>query len=416
MGRLRVEDFVRPHDVVVWGQGPGEPSHLIRALANCGNSVRPLRCFIGLPSSTPLSSSSAVGMGLVSYCGAGTNSRLHAAGVLDILPCHYSDIPRILSRGPLKADIVLLQVPPPGPDGSYGYGVACEYLPAAVGAARHVLVEVNPQLPDILGGPRLSPDAVTVMGEFPRTLPSAPARAHDETESAIVEHVLGLVPDGATLQLGLGSLPARVAAGLRGHRRLGIHSGVIGDEVVDLMLAGAVTNECKELDRGQTVAGLFVGSQRAAAFVNRNPRVKLHRTEYTHNRGVLGSLPAFTAINSAVEVDLTGQVNAESVAGRYVGAVGGAVDFVRGAHDSSGGTSIVALPATAGQRSRIVRRLSGPVSTARSDTGIVVTEHGVADLRGLSVDQRMKAMCAIASPEHSEHLESHRDTADTASP
>ena len=400
-----ISRYLAPGDMVVWGQGPAEPATLVRALVAARHRVGPLRCFVGIPSAAPLLPEHVDGLGLVSYCGAGGNRALHHAGLLDVLPCHYSTFPRVLSSGPLKADVVLLHVPAPAPDGSFGYGLSCEYLPAAVGSARRVLVEVNPCLPDITGGPRLSPADVVVVGTFPRPLADPPARRAGDTEAAVAERVLDLVPDGATVQFGLGALPSAVAARLGGHRRLGVHSGMIGDEVVDLVRSGAVTNECKSVDRGVTVTGLFTGSGRTAAEVHRNPAIQLRPTDYTHDAAVLAALPAFHAINSAIEVDLTGQVNAEGVAGRYVGAVGGAVDFFRAAAISPGGAPIVVLPAAAGARSRIVAELSGPVSTARSDAGVIVTEYGVADLRGLTTGQRREALLRIAAPEHRDQLE-----------
>ncbi|MCC7275308.1 MAG: acetyl-CoA hydrolase, partial [Alphaproteobacteria bacterium] len=195
-------------------------------------------------------------------------------------------------------------------------------------------------------------------------------------------------------------------ATLRSRRGLGVHSGMVGDSVADLMAAGVVTNEHKEVDRGMSVTGCLMGTKRLFDFAARNPGILMCSVRHTHGPDVLGRLSRFVSINSAVEVDLTGQVNAEAVGSDYVGVVGGQVDYVRAAGASPGGCSIIALPATAkGGVSRIVSALSGPVTTARSDTGVVVTEFGAADLRGKSLPERARAMIAIADPAHREGLE-----------
>ena len=195
---------------------------------------------------------------------------------------------------------------------------------------------------------------------------------------------------------------------LSGHRDLGIHSGLINDPVAELIERGVVTNARKRIDTGVTVAGLLARSARLARLADGNPRIVLRPTSYTHAPEILAQFDRFTAINSAVEVDLTGQVNAEVAGDRYVGAVGGAVDFLRGAHHASRGLPIVALPSTAsgrgGMLSRIVARLSGPVSTARADAAIIVTEHGLADLRGLGLSERIGRMIALAAPEFRDGL------------
>lgn len=238
-----------------------------------------------------------------------------------------------------------------------------------------------------------------------RPLPEIGQAAPGPVERAIAGHVSGLVEDGATLQAGLGAIPEAVLDRLTDRRDLGVHSGAIGDAVARLTAGGGVTNARKSRDRGITVAGLALGGRPVHELIHRNPAVQFRSTRYTHDVGVLSSIERFVALNSAVEVDLTGQVNAELAAGRYVGAVGGAADFLRGAARSRGGLPIVALPSLAGGRSRIVSRLSGPVSTSRADAGLIVTEHGVADLRGQPLAQRIRRMIDIAAPQFRAALE-----------
>jgi acetyl-CoA hydrolase len=222
---------------------------------------------------------------------------------------------------------------------------------------------------------------------------------------AVARRVAALVDDGATQQYGIGALPEQVLRELSGHRDLGIHSGLLSDAAMELLQAGVVTGARKTVDPGRAVVGMVAGSSKLFAFVDRNPDVLLAPTAYTHDPAVLAAQHALVAINGALSVDLSGQVNAETVGRRYVGAVGGAPAFQRGAAASRGGLPITALASTAHGASRIVARLDGPVSTQRADVGLVVTEHGVADLRGLGLTQRAERLIAVAHPDHRAGLE-----------
>ncbi len=214
------------------------------------------------------------------------------------------------------------------------------------------------------------------------------------------------IGDGATIQFGIGAVPDALMLQLRDRRRLGVHSGMLSDGFVDLVECGAITNEHKPFDRGVSVTGALMGTNRLYQLCERNPAVRLAPLSYTHDPARLALLPNLVSINSALEIDLTGQVNAEALGTNTLGGVGGQVDFVRGAALSSGGRSIMALGSiTPKGASRIVAQLSGPVTTARSDVDLVVTEHGVAELRGRSLRQRVRAMIAIADPSQRESLE-----------
>lgn len=220
--------------------------------------------------------------------------------------------------------------------------------------------------------------------------------------------VASLIPDRATVQFGVGGLPVAVCAALGGHKDLGLHSGVIPDCAVDLIEAGVVTNACKGLDAGVTVTGGLFGTGRLNAFADGNDAIQLRRATYTHSARTLANLEMLHTINSAIEIDLTGQVNSEVAGGRYVGAVGGQIDYVRGGRLSPGGRSIIAMASTTadGRHSKIVTGLGDrPVTTPRSDVDLVVTEHGVADLWGLDLRERAKALIGIAHPDFRESLE-----------
>ncbi len=400
--------LVRPGDTLWWGQATAEPLTLTRALVRRRHALAQggrLRVFVGLGASDTLQAAHADTFDFFGYAAGGPHRCLTEAGVLDILPCHYSQLPGLIRSGVLLAEVVLLQVSPPDEQGRHSLGLAQEYLPAAIERARVVIGEINPAIPWTHGGLHLqaSDFALLVDAEHPPLDQSRSAPG--PVEQAIARHVAALVEDGATLQLGVGNLPEAVLAALHGHRDLGLHSGAVGDGIAGLAEAGVLTNARKSLDTGVGIGGILMGSERLRRWAHRNPALQLRGTGYTHDPEVLAASHKLAAINSAIEVDLTGQINAEVAAGVYVGAVGGAVDFLRGAARSRGGLPIVALPATARGKSRIVAQLNGPVSTPRSDAGLIVTEHGVADLRGQTLSRRVRRLIDIAAPEHREDLE-----------
>jgi acyl-CoA hydrolase len=401
---LDLAAYIRPGELVAWGQACAEPLTLTQALADQRKELGGVRCFTGISSSPAVRPENCDHLSFASYTAAGANRALRAAGLLDILPSHYSDLPRILGDGPLRADVLFLSLPPAGPDGTFGLGLGADYVAALVGGGARVIAEVNDQVPDVGCDRRLSRGEIDVIvhtSRPPATYPAAPARP---AEAAIAAHLAGLIPDGATIQLGLGSMPSAVARHLRDHRDLGIHSGLITDAVAELIEAGVVTGARKTVDRGLAVTGFLMGTRALITRAAADRTIQLRDTRYTHDQAVLAAQHALVAINSATEVDLTGQANLETAAGRYVGAVGGAADFLRGAARSPGGLPVIALPSTAGAVSRIVATLSGPATLARADAGVIVTEHGAADLRGLTLDQRRERMLAIAHPDHIQAL------------
>ncbi len=404
-GSVDLARYIRPGDLVVWGQGCAEPLSLTEALAGQRRQLGGVRCFTGISESAAVTAENCDYLSFASYTAAGANRALAHAGLLEILPVHYSELPRILSSGPLRADVVFLSLPPAGPDGTFGLGLGADYPATLIGPARTVIAEVNDQVPDICGGRRLHRDEVDVLMHVSRPPPQCPMAVARGIEDAIAGHVAGLVPDGATIQLGIGGIPSAVASRLRGHRDLGIHSGVITDAVADLIEAGVVTGARKSVDPGIVVTGFLMGTDRLITIAAADRSIELRDTRYTHDPAVLAAQRQLVAINSATEVDLTGQVNSETAAGRYVGAVGGATDFLRGAARSGGGVPIIALPSTAGTASRIVARLSGPATQSRADAGVIVTEYGIADLRDLTLSQRRERMLAIAHPDHRAALE-----------
>lgn len=407
--RDKLAHLLRPGDTLWWGQAAAEPLTLTRALVQHRHQLAAggrLRVFVGIAASDTLQPEQADVLDFIGYAASGSHRKLAAASVLDILPNHYSHLPALIACGRIAADVVLLQVSPPDAQGRYSMGQVREYMPAAMAQARALIAEVHPDVPWTHGGPYLKAEDFALLIDSSAPLPSVGQQAPGEVEQRIAAHVAGLVEDGATLQLGVGKVPEAILSALHGHRDLGLHSGAVGDGVAALAKAGVLTNARKSMDRGIAIGGILMGSDVVRRWAHQNPQLELRETKYTHDPSVLEASHKLAAINSAIEVDLTGQINAEVAGGRYLGAVGGAVDFLRGAARSHGGLPIVALPAaTSKGTSRIVAQLSGPVSTARSDAGLVVTEYGVADLRGQTLSQRVRRMLEIAAPEHRAALE-----------
>jgi acyl-CoA hydrolase len=293
------------------------------------------------------------------------------------------------------------------PEGGFAYAVGSDYIVAAAEQARRIIVECNEAAPLVSGPHRIPEERIVAVVPTRRQVLQVPAATPGDLERRIARHAGGYIEDGATLQVGIGAVPEAIMAQLGDRRDLGVHSGMIGDSVAALTEAGVITNMRKPFDAGVTVTGMLAGTDRLYRFVDGNPGVEMRSTDRTHDVALLSRLPKLVSINSAVEVDLTGQVNAEVVGNLHIGAVGGSLDYVRGGHRSPGGHSLFVLPSTTadGRISRLVPRLDGPVSTPRSDVDVVVTEYGAAELRGRSLRERARALLAISHPAHRERLE-----------
>jgi acetyl-CoA hydrolase len=397
---------LRPGDAVLWGQAGAEPQALTEALVAQRAALGGVSVFLGINYSGIVKPEHADHLRLSAYCGAGHNRALADAGVLDIHPHPYSQLGNLIRARRLRVDVVFVQVSPPNEDGEYSLGIAAEYLLPALEVCRAVVAEVNERVPWTHTDRRFREQDFALAMQSRREPAALPYGAPGETECAIARHASAFIADGATLEFGLGALPDAILAELGDRHDLGVHSGALGDGIVDLMRKGAITNARKGIDPGRSVGGVLLGTRKLFDFAHGNAALRLASTDYTHDARVLAKLERFTAINSAVEVDLTGQVNAEVAGGSYVGAVGGALDFIRAANQSPDGVSLVVLPSSAGKKaSRIVARLSGPVATPRSEAGVIVTEHGAADLRGCTLAERARRMLAIAHPAWREPLE-----------
>jgi len=378
---VELPEVIRPGDGILWGQACAEPQTLVETLVEQRAALSGCGVFLGINYSGSVRPEHADHLRLSAYCGIGHNRSLADAGVLEILPVPYSQLGALIRDRRIRADVVMVQVSPPNARGECSLGLAADYLVPALEVCRAIVAEVNDQVPWTWSERLLKEDDFDLLVHTSRAPLQAPYRL-GELEAAIARAAAAMVPDGATVEFGIGALPDAVCSSLGGHKDLVIHSGTVGDGVVDLLRNGVAR---------QVDAAMLVGTRKLYDFARDNPAIRLRSSEYTHNPRVLGTLGRFVAINSAVEVDLTGQVNGELARGSYVGAVGGAPDFIRAANQSPGGLSIIVVPAA-----RVVERLSGPVSVPRSEAGVIVTEHGAADLRGCTLAERERRMRKIS--------------------
>ena len=325
-------------------------------------------------------------------------------------PCFFGEVPRLFKSGILPVDVLLMQVTPPDDQGFCSYGLSVDYTQAAAESAKVVIAQMNTKLPRTAGS-KIHLDDLTWIVEHDSAVVELPPPNLGDVERRIGEHIATLVPDGATLQMGIGAIPDAALLSLRDKRDLGVHSEMFSDGVVALAEAGVITNQKKTINRGKFVATFLMGTSKLYQFVHNNPDVEMYPVDYVNDPCVIGQHDNMISINSALQVDLTGQVNAEMIGKVQFSGIGGQVDFVRGASRSAGGKSIIALLSTAakGKVSRICQFDAGvAISTSRNDVHYVVTEFGVADLRGKTLQQRAAALIEIAHPDFRDELRGRR--------
>ena len=325
---------------------------------------------------------------------------------VDYLPCFLSAIPALLAREK-KPDACLISVSPPNAEGLYSLGTSVDVALTAVREAPLVIAQINRQLPFTHGAGRISAAQISYAVEVDRALPEASPERLGLIEQQIGQHVAALVEDGATLQVGIGSIPNAVLLALKNHRDLGVHTEMFADGLLPLVNAGAVNNSRKHFYPGRIVSSFVSGTRRLFDFVHQNPSVVFLGSDIVNDPAVIASNPGAVAINSAVEVDLSGQVCADSIGPKVISGFGGQLDFIRGAAASPGGKAIIALPSrTKHGKPRIVARLqSGAgVVTTRGDVDYLVTEYGAVQLRGKSMGERAQALINIAHPDDREAL------------
>jgi acetyl-CoA hydrolase len=331
-------------------------------------------------------------------------------GRADFVPIHLHAVPTLITRGMLPIDVALIHISPPDEHGFCSFGVGVDATKAAVEHAGTSIALVNQQMPRTLGDSFVHVSKLTHVVEVDEPLIELPmAEEVSEVARRIGENIASLIPDGATLQMGIGEIPDAVLIFLDDRKHLGVHTEMFSDGLVDLFEAGVVTNERKTLHRGKIVTSFVIGTRRAFDFVDNNPFMEFHPNEYVNDPFVVAQNDKMVAINSALSVDLTGQVCADSIGPRIYSGFGGQLDFVRGAARSKGGVPIIALPSTAkgDTISRITDTLlpgSGVVTT-RADVHFVVTEFGIANLYGQSLRERARQLIDIAHPDFRDELE-----------
>jgi acyl-CoA hydrolase len=404
---LNLSQYVRVGDRIVWGQACGEPTTLVEALIAQAESIGSVSAFAATSFSGILTAEAAERFDLSSMGAIGALRTIAASGRLGIVPCHVSQVGPMIEQGLIGCDVALVQVSPPDAQGNHSFGLISDFVMTAVNKARVVIAEVNDRVPFTYSDVMLPSSRIDCAVHVSRTPVEVPSAKIGETDLTIAKIVAGYIEDGAVIQVGIGAVPDAILRLLHDRRDLGVHSGMIGDGLVDLVEAGVITNARKAIDPGVSITGALIGTKRLYEFVHRNPKIGMRSSAYTHNEAVLSRLTQLVTINSAVEVDLTGQVNAEQSGEQYLGGTGGQVDYVRAGARSRGGRSIIALPATAkgGKVSRITTALSGPVTTARSDVDVIVTEFGAAELKGQTLAERARRLVGIAHPDFREQLD-----------
>lgn len=329
-------------------------------------------------------------------------------GLADFTPVFLSEIPGLFRSGRLGLDIAVVQVSPPDAHGYCSYGVEVGVTKSAAESAGLVIAEVNPNMPRTLGDSFIHVDQIDFFIDVDYQLPEVIAPPANAVQQKIATYIAELIPDAATLQMGIGGIPDAVLRCLDGHKNLGIHTELFSDGVMDMIQKGIITNSRKSIHPGKVVAGFVIGSHQLYKYIYDNPIFELHPTEYVNDPFIIAQNDRMISINSALEVDLTGQVCADSIGTSFYSGVGGQLDFVRGASRSKDGMSFIALPSTAKNNtlSRIVPTLKtgAGVTTTRNDVHYIATEFGVADMYGRTINERVHALVNIAHPDFREEL------------
>ena len=401
---------IKSGDRVVLGHACGEPSLLVDAMVNRASELKNVEIV------------HMVAMGKAKYAqpeminsfrhnalfvGASTRKAI-SEGRGDYTPCFFSEIPRLFTEKLLPVDVLLFQVSLPDDEGYCSYGISADYTKPAAESCQIAIAQINKNMPKTYGA-KIHLDSIDVMVvEDTPIIELNPPKIGD-IEKAIGENVARLIVDGATLQLGIGAIPDAVLTFLTGKKDLGIHSEMFSDGVVHLAESGVITNKRKNIHTDKFIATFLMGTRKLYDFVDKNPAVEMHTVDYTNDPCIIGQHDNLVSINSALQVDLVGQVNADMIGYTQFSAVGGQVDFVRGASRSKGGKSIIALPSTAanGTISRIGCNLDigACVTTTRNDVHYVVTEYGIAELRGKTIRERAKSLISICHPDFREKVQ-----------
>lgn len=401
---------IRPGQRVFIGTGCAQPQELVQALVGLASQLADVQIvhLLTLGSAPYADKELSQHFSVNSFFIAENVRNIIQEGVGDYTPIFLSDIPRLFTSGQLPLDAVLIQVSPPDERGRCSFGISVDIVRSAAANSKLVIAEVNPQMPRTLGDSFIHVHDIDFLVPVDAPLTEVHWAESNEVTRQIGEYVAALVEDGSTMELGIGRVPHAVLECLKNKKNLGIHTEMFSDAVIDLMESGVINGSMKTSDRGQVVASFCMGTKRLYEYIDNNPKFAFHPTEYVNDPYVISKQHKMTSINVALEVDLTGQVCADSLGTKFYSGIGGQVDFNRGAARSDEGKAIIAMPSTAreGSVSRIVSFLTpgAGVVTTRGDVHYVVTEYGVAYLHGKSVQERALALISIAHPKFREHL------------
>jgi 4-hydroxybutyrate CoA-transferase len=400
---------IKSGDRVVIGHAAGEPSYVVEKMVENREQYRNVE----IVHCIAMGKSEYAKPGMEKYfrhnsifVGAPTRDAVNS-GRGDFTPCFLHEIPKML-RTSLPVDVALIQVTPPDENGYCSTGISVDYTKPAIEIADLVIAQVNDQMPRTMGDTFVHVSEIDCFVEHSAPLIESKSAETGEVEKAIGEYCAKLISDGDTLQLGIGAIPDATLMFLKGKKDLGIHSEMVCDGIVELVESGAVTNKKKTLKPDKMVVTFVMGTKKLYDFVNNNPMIEFYPVDYVNNPAVIMKNDNFVSINSCVEVDLMGQVCSESIGLTQISGIGGQVDFVRGASMAKNGRSIMAMPSTAanGTISKIVPLLKegAAVTTSRTDVDYVVTEYGIAHLKGKTLKQRAKALIDIAHPKFRDEL------------
>lgn len=402
---------VKSGDSIYIGGGAGVPQMLINALMSRADELKDVNLihvlhFGEAPYADPRYQKSFRHNALF----IGKNMRKAVqSGHADFTPVFLSEIPSLFREKYIPIDYAFIQLSPPDEHGFCSFGVEVGATKPAAETAQTIIAEINPRMPRTHGDSFINIREVDMIVEVDYPLPQAPQGGSSPVHERIGKIVAEMIPNGATLQMGIGSIPDAVLKNLYNHKDLGVHTELFSDGVVDLVDEGIITGAQKTIHPGKVIAGFLFGSQKLYDFLDDNPIIEIHPTDYVNDPFIISQNDNMVSINSAVQVDLTGQVCADSIGTNFISGVGGQLDFIRGAARSKGGKPIIALPSTAKKDtiSRIVPMLDpgAGVTTTRNDVHYVVTEHGIAELYGTTIRQRVKALIAIADPKFRDELE-----------
>ncbi|MDO5105343.1 acetyl-CoA hydrolase/transferase family protein [Capnocytophaga sp.] len=401
---------IKSNDFIYLQGGSAVPTHLIEVLTQRADELRNVTIgHIHLEGNAPYADIKYKDSFFTnSFFLSGNVRHVIASGIGSYTPVFLSDLPLLFDRQHIKVDVALIQVSPPDKNGNCSLGVSVEACKAALRNATYVIAQVNKHMPRIFGDAMIHVSDIDFLVPYDKPLFTLNAVQTNETENQIGKHIASLIEDGSCIQLGIGSIPDATLSQMYHLKNLGVHTELLTDGVLELIKRGIIDGSQKKIDKGKIVASFMMGSQSFYDFVDDNPMVELREATYTNEVAVIRQNPKMVSINSAIEVDITGQVCADSIGTRIYSGVGGQIDFVRGASLSEGGKSIIALPSvTKRGESKIVPFLKtgAGVVTTRSHVQYVVTEYGIAELYGKNIHQRIKSMINIAHPDHREALE-----------